>query len=61
MKSPEAGLKAPLARIGAVLSGGLEIKAAKLRGVESFGMLCSAKELGIDVVHADLKPDDKNG
>ena len=43
-----AGLKAPLARVGAVLPGGIAIKAAKLRGVESFGMLCSAKELGID-------------
>ena len=43
-----AGLKAPLATVGAVLPGGLNIKAAKLRGVESFGMLCSAKELGID-------------
>ena len=43
-----AGLKAPLAKVGAILPGGLEIKAAKLRGVESFGMLCSAKELMID-------------
>lgn len=43
-----AGLKAPLAQIGALLPGGFDIKAAKLRGVESFGMLCSAKELGID-------------
>ncbi|MGL6289877.1 MAG: phenylalanine--tRNA ligase subunit beta [Silanimonas sp.] len=43
-----AGLKAPLATVGAALPGGLDIKAAKLRGVESFGMLCSAKELGID-------------
>ena len=43
-----AGLKAPLATVGAVLPGGLAIKPAKLRGVESFGMLCSAKELGID-------------
>lgn len=42
-----AGLKAPLARIGAELPGGLRIKAAKLRGVESSGMLCSAKELGL--------------
>lgn len=41
------GLKAPLARIGAQV-GTLSIKAAKLRGVESFGMLCSAKELGLD-------------
>ncbi|RNF86211.1 phenylalanine--tRNA ligase subunit beta [Montanilutibacter psychrotolerans] len=43
-----AGLKAPLAQVGAALPGGIEIKAAKLRGVESFGMLCSAKELGVD-------------
>jgi phenylalanyl-tRNA synthetase beta chain len=42
------GLKAPLAKVGAELPGGLKIKPAKLRGVESFGMLCSAKELGID-------------
>lgn len=40
------GLKAPLARVGAKLPG-FEIKAAKLRGVESFGMLCSGRELGI--------------
>ncbi len=43
-----AGLKAPLATVGANLSGGIAIKAAKLRGVESHGMLCSAKELGVD-------------
>ncbi len=42
------GIKVPLATVGAKLPGGIEIKAAKLRGVESFGMLCSAKELGID-------------
>ena len=42
-----AGIKVPLATLGAVLPGGLEIKKAKLRGVESFGMLCSAKELGM--------------
>ena len=43
-----AGLKAPLATVGSVLPGDISIKAAKLRGVESFGMLCSAKELAID-------------
>jgi len=43
-----AGLKAPLATIGATLPHGVAIKAAKLRGVESQGMLCSAKELGVD-------------
>ena len=42
-----AGLKAPLATIGAKLPGGVEIRKAKLRGVESFGMLCSARELGL--------------
>lgn len=42
-----AGLKTALARVGAKLPGGLDIKAAKLRGVESFGMLCSSKELGL--------------
>jgi phenylalanyl-tRNA synthetase beta chain len=42
------GLKAPLATIGASLPNGMQIKAAKLRGVESNGMLCSAKELGLD-------------
>jgi len=43
-----AGLVAPLATIGATLPNGVTIKAAKLRGVESQGMLCSARELGID-------------
>ncbi|MGO4703301.1 phenylalanine--tRNA ligase subunit beta [Dyella sp. 2RAB6] len=42
------GIKVPLAMVGAELPGGIQIKAAKLRGVESSGMLCSAKELGID-------------
>ncbi len=41
------GLIIPLAKIGAVLPGNFEIKPAKLRGVESSGMLCSEKELGL--------------
>lgn len=41
-----AGLKAPCALVGAALPG-ISIKQAKVRGVESFGMMCSAKELGI--------------
>ena len=43
-----AGLKAPLATVGATMPNGMQIKKAALRGVDSFGMLCSAKELGID-------------
>jgi phenylalanyl-tRNA synthetase beta chain len=42
-----AGLRTALAVVGAKLPGDLIIKAAKLRGVESAGMLCSAKELGL--------------
>ncbi len=41
------GLKVPFAKIGAVLSTELKIKKAKLRGIESNGMLCSATELGL--------------
>jgi phenylalanyl-tRNA synthetase beta chain len=40
-----AGIKVPFAPVGTVLPGGLKIKAAKIRGVRSEGMLCSAKEL----------------
>src|SRR6266516_1724167 len=40
-----AGLKSALAVVGAKLPGDKHIGAAKLRGVESAGMLCSAKEL----------------
>ncbi len=41
------GLKAPLATVGGVLPGDFSIKKARLRGVESFGMLCAEKELGL--------------
>jgi len=41
------GVKVPCARIGAVLPGDFKIKQAKVRSIESFGMLCSAKELGL--------------
>lgn len=44
-----AGLKAPLAMIGARLPGDVVIRPAKLRGIESQGMLCGADELGIDI------------
>ena len=47
------GQKVPCAMIGAKLPG-LEIRKAKLRGVESSGMLCSARELGLSDEHAGL-------
>lgn len=46
-KNYKVGDKVPLAQPGAVLTGDFKIKASKLRGVESQGMLCSAKELGL--------------
>jgi phenylalanyl-tRNA synthetase beta chain len=42
-----AGLRTACALVGAELPGNFKIKQAKVRGVDSFGMLCSAKELGI--------------
>tara|TARA_R110002110_G_scaffold415561_1_gene650797 strand:- start:93866 stop:96241 length:2376 start_codon:yes stop_codon:yes gene_type:complete len=49
-----AGLKAPLAMVGAVLPGDFKIKAAKLRGVESQGMLCAEQELGLSDANEGL-------
>jgi phenylalanyl-tRNA synthetase beta chain len=46
-----AGLRVAVARVGAELPGGLTIKPAKIRGVESQGMLCSARELGLGEEH----------
>lgn len=58
-----AGLTVPLARVGAELPGGMKIGVAKMRGVQSSGMLCSARELGLSQDHGgllelagDLKP-----
>ena len=41
------GIKVPFATVGALLPGDFKIKKAKLRGVESFGMLCAQDELGL--------------
>src|SRR5512136_166507 len=53
----------PLATVGATLPGGMHIEKARLRGVESSGMLCSARELGLDadasgllILPKDLRP-----
>jgi phenylalanyl-tRNA synthetase beta chain len=50
-----ADMVVPCALVGAKLPG-LEIKKAKVRGVESFGMLCSARELGLSEDHGGLLP-----
>ncbi len=48
------GIKTPCALVGAVLPGGSEIGATALRGVQSQGMLCSARELGLSEDDAGL-------
>ncbi|MGY6213639.1 phenylalanine--tRNA ligase subunit beta [Methylolobus aquaticus] len=50
------GMRAPLAVEGARLPGGMAIGRSKLRGVESQGMLCSAKELGLEDSASGLLP-----
>lgn len=55
-----AGLVVPLAQVGAVLPGDFKIGTAKMRGVESAGMLCSARELGLSQDHSGLMALDPN-
>ena len=50
----QAGKSYPFAPVGAVLPGGLKLDRRKIRGVESNGMLCSAKELGLGADHAGI-------
>ncbi|HXI33888.1 MAG TPA: phenylalanine--tRNA ligase subunit beta [Gemmatimonadales bacterium] len=50
----QAGKTYPFAPVGAVLPGGLKLDRRKIRGVESNGMLCSAKELGLGDDHAGI-------
>ena len=49
-----AGMKAPLATVGGRMPDGMKVKKAKLRGVVSHGMLCSARELGLSDEHQGL-------
>jgi len=51
-----AGMTVPCAMVGAKLPGGLDIRRARVRGVESSGMLCSAKELGLSDDASGLLP-----
>ena len=50
----QAGKTYPFAPVGATLPGGLKLDRRKIRGIESNGMLCSAKELGLGVDHAGI-------
>lgn len=50
----QAGDLVPVAMLGAKLPSGFEISKAKIRGIESFGMMCSKKELGIAEDHGGL-------
>ncbi len=50
----QAGRKYPFAPVGAELPGGHKLERRKIRGVESNGMLCSAKELGLGQDHAGI-------
>ncbi|MBU0952005.1 MAG: phenylalanine--tRNA ligase subunit beta [Elusimicrobia bacterium] len=53
-KNINNGDKIPLALPGSKLPNGLEIKPTAIRGIESFGMLCSSKELGLNDDHSGI-------
>ena len=49
-----AGQLVPVAPVGSTLPGGIVIKKAKLRGVPSFGMICSEREMGLTDDHSGI-------
>lgn len=53
-KNMKVGDKVPTAIVGATLPGGFEIGRRKMRGIESAGMMCSARELGMGEDHSGL-------
>ena len=50
----EVGQKVPVATLGAKLDGGIVIKKAKIRGIDSEAMICSERELGLSDAHAGI-------
>ena len=59
-KNMKAGDHVPTAKVGAELAGGFAIARRKMRGIESFGMMCSAQELGMGEDHSGLLILNKN-
>ncbi len=55
-KNVAQGLYVPVATLGADLGNGFIIKEAKLRGVESFGMICGANEIGMPKMNDGILP-----
>jgi len=53
-RNVQAGKSYPYAPVGALLPGGVRLERKPIRGVESNGMLCSAKELGLGDDHASI-------
>lgn len=53
-KNVKEGDKVPVAMVGSTLAGGFEIEKKDIRGVESFGMLCSERELGLSDDHSGI-------
>ena len=53
-KNVQEGDKVPVAMVGSTLAGGFSIERKDIRGVESLGMLCSEKELGLSDDHSGI-------